>query len=170
MHHVPIGSTHALSHVRRLLVGAAMLAVLSTAAASALAASGNAIVKVGPSSLGRILVDAHGKTLYIWAHDKSSKSTCNGACAGYWPPLITKGRPQAIAGANAKLLGTSRRSDGRTQVTYAGHPVYYFVQDTKAGQTNGEGLTDFGGRWDPVSAAGKAVRKGTSSTSTYGGG
>src|SRR6476660_3616012 len=153
---------------------AVALGALLTMAVLAVSASGStnggALVKVGPSNLGPILVDAHGKTLYIWAHDKSSKSTCNGACAGYWPPLITKGRPQAMAGANAKLLGTSRRSDGRMQVTYAGHPVYYFVQDTKAGQTNGEGLTDFGGRWDPVSAAGKAVRKGTSSTSTYGGG
>ena len=75
---------------------------------------------------------------------------------GWGEAAIVKGRPQAIAGANSKLLGTSRRSDGRIQVTYAGHPLYYFVEDTKAGQTNGEGLTDFGGRWDPVSAAGKA--------------
>jgi predicted lipoprotein with Yx(FWY)xxD motif len=151
--------------VVRFLAGVAVLAVVAIAAASAFAAGGNAVVKVGPSNLGRVLVDAHGKTLYIWAHDKTSKSTCNGACAAYWPALVTKGRPQAIAGANSKLLGTSRRSDGRMQVTYAGHPVYYFVQDTKAGQTNGEGLTDFGGRWDPVSAAGKAVRKGASGTS-----
>ena len=170
MQHFSIGPAPALSHVTRLLVGAVTLAVVTIAAASAFAAGGNAIVKVGPSNLGRILVDAHGKTLYIWAHDKSSKSTCNGACAGYWPPLITKGRPQAIAGANGKLLGTSRRSDGRMQVTYAGHPLYYFVQDTKAGQTNGEGLTDFGGRWDPVSAAGKAVRRGASGASTSGDG
>ena len=170
MRHIPISLTHALPHIRRLLVGAAMLAIVSIAAASAFAAGGNATVKLGTSNLGRILVDAHGKTLYIWAHDKSSKSTCNGGCAGYWPPLISKGRPQAIAGANGKLLGTSRRSDGRLQVTYAGHPVYYFVQDTKAGQTNGEGLTDFGGRWDPVSAAGKAVHKAASDTSTSAGG
>src|SRR6478752_3862331 len=150
MQHFSIGTTPAVRQVMRLVVGVAVLAVVAIAAASAVAAGGSAVVKVGPSKLGRVLVDAHGKTLYIWAHDKTSKSTCNGACALYWPPLITKGRPQAIAGANAKLLGTSRRSDGRTQVTYAGHPVYYFVQDTKAGQTNGEGLTDFGGRWDPV--------------------
>jgi predicted lipoprotein with Yx(FWY)xxD motif len=164
-----IGKTPAPTHVMRLVLGVTVLAVVAIAA-SAFAAGGNAVVKVGPSNLGRVLVDANGKTLYVWAHDKTSKSTCNGACAQYWPPLVSKGRPQAIAGANGKLLGTSRRGDGRMQVTYAGHPLYYFVQDTKAGQTNGESLTDFGGRWDPVSAAGKTVRKGASSTSTSGGG
>ena len=170
MQYFSIGPTAALSHLTRLVVGVALLAVVAIAAASALAGGGNAVVKVGPSNLGRVLVDAHGKTLYIWAHDKGSKSTCNGDCAVYWPPLITQGRPQAIAGANSYLLGTSRRNDGRLQVTYAGHPLYYFVKDTKAGQTNGEGLTGFGGRWDPVSAAGKAVRKGASGRSDSGGG
>jgi predicted lipoprotein with Yx(FWY)xxD motif len=160
MQHFPFGTATALSHFVRLLVGAAMLTVVTIAAASAFAAGGSAVVKVGPSNLGRVLVDAHGKTLYIWAHDKSSKSTCNGDCAEYWPPLVTKGRPQAIAGARSDLLGTSRRTDGRIQVTYAGHPLYYFVQDRKPGQTTGEGLTGFGGRWDPVSATGTAVRKG----------
>ena len=156
MHYFPIGTATALFHFRRLFVGVTMLAVLAIAAGAAFAAGTNATVKIGPSSLGRVLVDAHGKTLYIWAHDKTPKSTCNGACAAYWPPLLTRGQPKAIAGANSKLLGTSKRSDGRLQVTYAGHPLYSFVQDTRAGQTNGEGLTDFGGRWDPVSAAGKA--------------
>jgi predicted lipoprotein with Yx(FWY)xxD motif len=148
----------------------AIAAVIATAA-FAVAASGSSdagsVVKVGSSNLGRILVDSHGKTLYIWAHDKGSKSTCNGDCAAYWPPLLTKGRPLAAGGAKASLLGTSRRSDGRTQVTYAGHPLYYFVKDSKAGQTTGEGLTGFGGRWDPVSAAGAAVRKPTNSADGY---
>jgi predicted lipoprotein with Yx(FWY)xxD motif len=170
MQHFPFGTATALSHFVRLLVGAAMLTVVTIAAASAFAAGGSAVVKVGPSNLGRVLVDAHGKTLYIWAHDKSSKSTCNGDCAEYWPPLVTKGRPQAIAGARSDLLGTSRRTDGRIQVTYAGHPLYYFVKDTKAGQTNGEALTGFGGRWDPISASGQAVRKGGTGTSGSSGG
>jgi predicted lipoprotein with Yx(FWY)xxD motif len=148
-------------------------AALAATAALALAASGStssgALVKVGPSNLGRVLVDAHGKTLYLWAHDKGKNSTCNGDCAEYWPPLISRGRPIATGGAKAALLGTSRRSDGRIQVTYAGHPLYYFVQDTKPGQTNGEGLTGFGGRWDPVSAAGTAVQKrGATSADGYG--
>jgi predicted lipoprotein with Yx(FWY)xxD motif len=148
------------------------IAALVATAAVAVAASGSsnagALVKVGPSSLGRVLVDSHGKTLYIWAHDKGAKSTCNGDCAEYWPPLLTHGKPVAASGARAALLGTSRRSDGRIQVTYAGHPLYYFVKDRKPGQTSGESLTGFGGRWDPVSAAGTAVRKPSSSSDGYG--
>jgi predicted lipoprotein with Yx(FWY)xxD motif len=152
---------------------AVAVGALVATAAFAVAASGSGssgtLVKVGPSSLGRVLVDTHGKTLYIWAHDKGSRSTCNGECAEYWPPLLTRGRPAAGAGARAALLGTSRRSDGRIQATYAGHPLYYFVQDTKPGQTKGEALTGFGGRWDPVSASGTAVRKrSTYSASWYG--
>jgi predicted lipoprotein with Yx(FWY)xxD motif len=155
--------------LKQLIVGAAFVAAAAILVASASGQGGGAIVKVGPSNLGRVLVDAHGKTLYRWAHDKGSNSTCNGECAQYWPPLITRGQPTALAGANQKLVGTSRRSDGRLQVTYAGHPLYYFVKDTKAGQTNGEGLTGFGGRWDPVSSTGAAVRKGSSgSGSSYG--
>ncbi len=125
-----------------LVIGAVALAGVSLAATT----PGTAVIKVAPSGLGRILVDAHGKTLYLWAHDKGARSTCNGDCAEYWPPLLTNGRPVALAGANARLVGTSRRSDGTTQVTYAGHPLYYFIQDRKAGQTKGEGLTGFGGR------------------------
>src|SRR5262245_65982046 len=122
--------------LNRLAFGLGILglaAVLTAAAASGGGQSG-AAVKLGSTSLGRVLVDAHGKTLYIWAHDKTAKSTCNGACAEYWPPLVTHGQPKAIAGARSKLLGTSRRSDGRLQVTYAGHPLYYFALDRKAGQ------------------------------------
>jgi predicted lipoprotein with Yx(FWY)xxD motif len=142
----------------------ALLAAAAFAVSASGSADGGALVKVGPSNLGRVLVDAHGKTLYLWAHDKTAKSTCYGDCAAYWPPLITRGKPVAGAGANARLLGTTRRSDGRIQVTYAGHPLYYFVKDTKAGQTTGEGLTGFGGRWDPVSATGTAVRKRSDSS------
>jgi predicted lipoprotein with Yx(FWY)xxD motif len=155
-----------MRYLRQLLTAAAVLAAAATVTALAAAGSSSGtVVKVGSSNLGRVLVDAHGKTLYLWAHDKGSRSTCNGDCAEYWPPLITHGKPLARAGAQARLLGMSRRRDGRLQVTYAGHPLYYFVQDTKAGQTNGEGLTGFGGRWDPVSAAGKPVRKRSMSSS-----
>jgi predicted lipoprotein with Yx(FWY)xxD motif len=144
------------------LVALALTATVLTAAAIA-GSDSVAVVKVGQSNLGRILVDSHGKTLYMWAHDKSGKSTCYGKCAIYWPPLTTAGRPVAMSGARSALLGTTRRSDGRMQVTYNRHPLYYFVGDKRAGQTTGEGLTGFGGRWDPVSAAGTAVRKGNSS-------
>ena len=158
--------------MRHLKTPAIILVALVTAAMFAVAASGSSssgtVVKTGQSSLGRILVDAHGKTLYLWAHDKGHKSTCYGDCAEYWPPLITRGTPLTRGGARAGLIGTTRRRDGHLQVTYAGHPLYYFVQDTRAGQTKGEGLTGFGGRWDPLSAAGRAVQKRTMSpASTY---
>jgi len=154
---------------RALIIGAlALVAAIVIAGASGASQSGT-VVKVGPSNLGRILVDSHGKALYMWAHDKGRKSTCYGDCAGYWPPLLTRGKALAGAGAQARLLGTSRRRGGRLQVTYAGHPLYYFVQDSKPGQTKGEGLTGFGGRWDPVSAAGKPVRKRNTSAQSYGG-
>jgi predicted lipoprotein with Yx(FWY)xxD motif len=132
-------------------------AVLTTAAGAA--NHSGAAIKLRQSSLGRIIVDSHSRTLYLWAHDTHHKSTCYGACAAYWPPLTTRGKPRAIAGARKALLGTTKRRDGRLQVTYHGHPLYRFAGDTKPGQTSGEGLTDFGGRWDPVSAAGLPVRK-----------
>jgi predicted lipoprotein with Yx(FWY)xxD motif len=145
------------------VAGAAALvlaaAFLTTAAAAA--TQRGTVVKLGQSSLGQILVNSHGRTLYLWAHDKHHKSACYGACAVYWPPLTTKGKPRAIGGARKVLLGTTRRRDGRMQVTYHGHPLYRFSGDTKAGDTSGEGLTDFGGRWDPVSPTGTAVRMQT---------
>jgi predicted lipoprotein with Yx(FWY)xxD motif len=144
---------------------AALVAATAVLTTSALAGSqSGAAVKVGSSSLGRILVDSHGKTLYLWAHDRGSRSTCYGDCATYWPPLLTVGKPRALSGARSALLGTSRRTDGRMQVTYHGHPLYYFAGDKRPGQTAGEGLTGFGGRWDPVSAAGTAVKKHTGSS------
>jgi len=157
-------------HLMKTLVLA--VGVLVATATFALSASGSAgggtVVKIGSSNLGQVLVDAHGKTLYLWAHDKSASSTCYGDCAEYWPPLLTRGKPLAAGGAQSSLLGTTRRSDGRIQVTYAGHPLYSFVQDTKAGQTKGEGLTGFGGRWDPVSRAGGPVHTRSKSDDAYG--
>ncbi len=153
---------------RILMVAALALAATVLTAAAVADNKGGAVVKIGPSKLGRILVDSHGKTLYLWAHDKGSRSTCYGQCAAYWPPLTTAGRPIARSGARSELLGTTRRADGRMQVTYNHHPLYYFAGDKRAGQTAGEGLTGFGGRWDPLSAAGKAVRKGGGSGSGSG--
>jgi predicted lipoprotein with Yx(FWY)xxD motif len=144
------------------ILGLALM-VSSLVATSAFAAtSRGTAVHIGSSKLGRVLVDSHGKTLYIWAHDKGSKSTCYGDCAEYWPPVMTSGKPRAVGGAKASLLGSTRRRDGRMQVTYKGHPLYRFVQDKKPGDVKGEGLTGFGGRWDPVSAGGKAVTKDSS--------
>jgi predicted lipoprotein with Yx(FWY)xxD motif len=114
-------------------------------------------VATASSKLGRILVDGHGRTLYLFAKDRRGKSTCGGACAGYWPAVIASGKPHAIAGAKASLLGTTRRADGRMQVTYRHHPLYRFSGDTSKGAITGEGLSDFGGKWWVVSPAGTKI-------------
>jgi predicted lipoprotein with Yx(FWY)xxD motif len=95
--------------------------------------------------------------LYLFAKDRNGKSACSGACAGYWPPLIASGKPRAGAGAKQSLLGTTRRADGRRQVTYRHHPLYRFSGDTSKGLTSGEGLDDFGGKWWAVSPAGNKI-------------
>jgi predicted lipoprotein with Yx(FWY)xxD motif len=123
------------------------------------AATGIAAAGVGlrNTPLGRIAVDGNGRTLYLFEKDKSHRSACYGQCAAYWPPLLTHGKPTARAGARQALLGTIRRADGSRQVTYAGHPLYRYVQDRKPGQTRGEGLQLFGGGWDVLSPAGKKI-------------
>jgi predicted lipoprotein with Yx(FWY)xxD motif len=117
------------------------------------------IVSTASTSLGRILVDSRGHTLYLFGKDRNGKSACSGMCASFWPPLIAAGKPRAAASAKASLLGTTRRADGRLQVTYNHHPLYRFVKDTKRGQTHGEGLSAFGATWYAVSPAGNKVVK-----------
>jgi predicted lipoprotein with Yx(FWY)xxD motif len=144
---------------RLLTVAVLVLAAAVLAGGASAASQKGAVVKLGQSKLGRIVVDSHGRTLYVSTHDRRSKSSCYGKCARAWPPLVTRGKPRAAMGARSALLGTSLRRDGRRQVTYHSHPLYYFAKDRKAGQVLGAGLTAFGGRWDPVSAAGIAVRR-----------
>jgi predicted lipoprotein with Yx(FWY)xxD motif len=115
------------------------------------------VVSASSSSLGRILVTSNGHTLYLFERHKHGKSACVGKCVTFWPPLIAKGKPRAAGGARASLLGTTKRSDGRMQVTYNQHPLYTFVKDKKKGQTNGEGLDAFGAEWYAVSPAGAKV-------------
>src|SRR4029453_8399940 len=126
----------------------AVVAVIFAAAVLAPGAAGathrGAVVKVGQSGLGRILVDSHSRTLYLWTHDKRGKSTCYGACAKKWPARVTPGKPRAILGARSGLLSPVRRADGRMQVTYRRHPLYYFAGDRRARQVAGEGLAAFG--------------------------
>jgi predicted lipoprotein with Yx(FWY)xxD motif len=121
--------------------------------------SAPATVSVRSTSLGQILVDANGKTLYLFEADTGTQSTCSGACAQAWPPLTTTGTPKTAAGASASLLGTTMRTDGTTQVTYSGHPLYTFVSDTKPGDTTGEGSTAFGAGWDVLSPSGAKIEK-----------
>ena len=112
-----------------------MLAAAALAGFTAIASSATskpATVKTGTSALGRIVVDGHSHTLYLFEKDKGGKSACSGACAQNWPPLLTKGTPKAGSGAKASLLGTTKRADGTTQVTYNKHPLYTFMGD--AGQ------------------------------------
>jgi predicted lipoprotein with Yx(FWY)xxD motif len=105
-------------------------------------------------NLGQILVGANGKTVYVFLADTGTTSTCNGSCAQNWPPVTTTGTPHATGGASQALLATSKRADGATQVTYHGHPLYYFIADTGPGTANGEGLNAFGALWEVVTAAG----------------
>lgn len=136
------------------LASAALLLSLSAGAASG---AGRATVKTHSSSLGKILVDAQGRSLYLFEKDKGKRSACYGQCAKFWPPLLTTGKPTAAAGAKASLLGTTRRSNGSMQVTYAGHPLYLFVEDKKPGATKGEGSKAFGAGWYVFSPSGKKI-------------
>jgi predicted lipoprotein with Yx(FWY)xxD motif len=146
--------------MRRVMTTAAVAAGLALAVAGTVsAASGPATVKTRHGKLGTFLVGTNGRTLYLFEKDKSKKSTCSGACATAWPPLLTTGKPKASGKAKASLLGTTKRSDGTTQVTYNGHPVYYFIQDKKAGDTKGEGVDGFGAEWYVLSTSGKKIEK-----------
>jgi predicted lipoprotein with Yx(FWY)xxD motif len=140
---------------------AASAVVASIVAAFALGgvAKGGTKVAIGKSHLGRILVDSKGITLYDFPPDKGTTSVCYGACAALWPPLITTGKPVAGTGVHASLLGTTKRKDGKLEVTYNGHPLYYFVTDRKPGQTSGQGLNQFGGPWWVLTPAGKEIHR-----------
>ena len=151
------------------LLAALAFLLLNPAAGRAARATGP-VVSTATTSLGRILVDPRGRTLYLFEKDKSGTSACTGQCASFWPPLIAAGKPVAMAGVKASLLGTTKRTDGRMQVTYNRHPLYTFVKDTKKGQTNGEALSAFGAKWYAVSPAGARVVKSSSSPSGGNGG
>jgi predicted lipoprotein with Yx(FWY)xxD motif len=137
------------------------LAVALTAAlavsATGYAAGKTAALKTRHGKIGTFLVDGHGRTLYLFQKDKTTRSTCSGACATNWPPLLTSGKPKASGSVRKALLGTTKRSDGTTQVTYKGHPLYTYSGDQKAGDTNGQGLSAYGARWYAVTASGKRV-------------
>jgi predicted lipoprotein with Yx(FWY)xxD motif len=136
----------------------AFVAVLaaSVLATAAFASTKTSTIALKPTAVGKVLVGANGRTLYLFNADKGAKSVCYGQCAAYWPPLIA-GRPTAGSGLNASLLGTTKRKDGKLQVTYNGHPLYFFAPDKKAGDIKGQGFVHFGGAWWTVSAAGTKV-------------
>lgn len=145
------------------------LSVASASSSSSSSARTGTTIAVASSKLGRILVDQRGRTLYLFARDRNGKSSCSGSCATYWPPVIATGKLHAGTGAKASLLGTTRRADGRRQVTYRHHPLYRYAGDATKGQTSGQGLDASGGKWWVLSPAGtKIVTSGSSAG--YGGG
>jgi len=120
----------------------------------------SATVGARTTTLGKILVDSQGRSLYLFEKDTSTASSCSGACVGVWPPLTVSGAPRGGAGVLASKLGVTKRGDGQTEVTYNGHPLYRYVADTAPGQTKGEGLNQFGAGWDVVSPSGDKIEGG----------
>ena len=131
----------------------------SGAAASPAGGGSKATVQVRMSNGTSFLTGSSGRSLYLWLADSKNKSVCTGACASAWPPLTVTGTPTAGAGVKASNLGTITRSGGAKQVTYAGHPLYFFSGDSAAGQTNGEGSTAFGAPWYLVAPSGQQITK-----------
>lgn len=121
-------------------------------------AATRARVELGETRIGRILVGEGGRTLYLFEKDRNGKSSCSDACARAWPPYVTDGEPEAGEGVKADLLATTERDDGTTQVTYGGHPLYYFARDTAAGDVKGHDHEGFGDDWYALKADGKPAR------------
>ncbi|MEP6758476.1 MAG: hypothetical protein ABJB55_04720 [Actinomycetota bacterium] len=136
----------------------------STSTAATGAAATVATADVG--TLGKVLVNGSGRTLYLFESDTGTTSTCTGSCAGTWPALVTAGAATTGSGATASMLGTTTRDDGTTQVTYNGHPLYIYSGDTTAGDANGEGI---GGVWFAVTSSGTPAQASTGGTPTASG-
>jgi predicted lipoprotein with Yx(FWY)xxD motif len=130
---------------------------------AAMPAVAHAEITLRSSHYGQTVSDPDQRVLYLFAADHTSKSTCYGACAKAWPPLLTKGSPKVGAGLRPSLLGTTRRRDGSTQVTYAGHPLYYFSGD-KGTKIMCQHVNLHGGFWYIVKPNGAAnMAKGSGS-------
>jgi predicted lipoprotein with Yx(FWY)xxD motif len=129
----------------------------STASSS----SGKGSVALASTKLGKVLVDGNGRTLYLFEADKTTKSTCYGACAGIWPPLTAAGAPKAGPHVVGSELGTTKRTDGTTEVTYHGHPLYYYAGDAQPGDTTGQALDQFGAEWYVLAPSGSKIDKGS---------
>jgi predicted lipoprotein with Yx(FWY)xxD motif len=143
-----------------VVMGAIALALIAAGCGGAVPSSngGPATLKLTSSQDGRFLVDGKGHTLYLFEKDEGGESYCGGACAAVWPPLETKSMPQAAAGVDAGALGRIKRDDGDMQVTYHGHPLYYYAADASTpGKTKGEDIEQFGASWYLVGPGGKPV-------------
>ena len=155
-----------------LLAAACGTAAGSTTAGSAptgTPASGSTtatVIESHAGSAGSFLTNASGRAVYLWAADSMNKSMCSGACAQAWPPVTSMGQVTAAHGAKTADLGTITRSDGTKQVTYSGHPLYYFAGDSGPGQTNGQGSDSFGAKWWLVTPAGAKITAADTAAST----
>jgi predicted lipoprotein with Yx(FWY)xxD motif len=157
-------SAHYQPFERRRIMGKTKFAVLAALVIAGALAATTAVASTDKSSsislrttkVGKVLVAANGRTLYLFTADMGKRSACYGQCASYWPPLIGA-TPTAGTGLKASLVGTTTRKDGKLQVTYGGHPLYFFAEDKKDGDVNGQGFVHFGGAWWVVSAVGKKV-------------
>jgi predicted lipoprotein with Yx(FWY)xxD motif len=140
----------------------------ATAGSSSSASGAAMVITTKTGSAGTYLTDGTGRSVYLWVKDPSGKSVCDGACSGAWPPVTTTGSVTASSGAVASDLGTFTRSDGSKQVTYKGHPLYYYAGDSSAGTTAGQGNTGFGAAWWLVAPSGSSITKSASTTSSSG--
>jgi predicted lipoprotein with Yx(FWY)xxD motif len=145
------------------------------AGGSSSAAASGIKIETHSGPMGTYLTDGSGKSLYMFASDSATKSSCNGACVAYWPPLT--GTAQASGGASAAKVTTITRSDGTMQVVYAGHPLYYYKGDSAPGDTNGQGSDNYGAKWwlltaagAPITGSASAPGSGSASSSSAGGG
>ena len=125
--------------------------------------SGGTVITTAKSSGGTVLASSSGRAVYLWAKDTGDMSNCNGACAGAWPPVTTTRTATASGGAVASDIGTITRSDGTKQVTYDGHPLYYFSGDSGPGAASGQGSDAFGAKWWLVAPTGSDVTAGVTS-------
>jgi predicted lipoprotein with Yx(FWY)xxD motif len=156
--HIRIRTPFTIAAVAIAAVAIAVAALAGTLARAAVVAhpARGSTVRLESTSLGKILANGSGDTLYLFTHDKRKHDSCVGisGCASAWPPLTTRGAPSAGAGVKRSLLGTISIGHGRKQVTYAGHPLYTYAGDSP-GDTSYVGVSAFGGTWDAVTAAGK---------------
>lgn len=163
-----------------VVVGATTLVLIAAGCGGAIPSSngGPATLKLTSSKDGRFLVDSQGHSLYLFEKDEGGESYCNGACAAVWPALETEAMPHAGAGVDAAALGTIKRDDGDMQVTYHGHPLYYYAADASTpGKTKGEDIEQFGSGWylvnmhgDPIESADSGSNSGSNGGSNGGGG
>lgn len=149
-----------------LIIALACVVAGATAGGIALAHSSpahasakRAKLQLRSGKLGRFIVDAKGMTLYLFEKDKHGTSACNGTCAQVWAPYLTSGKAGVASGLSSSKVGTTKRSDGTTQVTYNGHPLYHYDDDKKPGQTHGEGSKEFGAEWYVLNAKGNKIDK-----------